>query len=142
MPHLCRAATGPDRGHHEPELEEEPRPQRSGRGAAAHRGRPRHRPRDARRRRDPPAIEDFIARDVRYWYPTAAIGALHWLVTSRAPLSARAASHAAHVPQRRTIDFVAKKVGIRGEADEILARLVRAEADGREIAVEEVPRSS
>jgi diacylglycerol kinase family enzyme len=87
-----------------------------------------------------PAVREFLERDVRYWVSDGGDGALHWLVNeAREPFQARAMSLPLTVPTNGgTIDFVAKKVGIRGEADEILARLVRFEEEHRPIPVEDV----
>ena len=95
-----------------------------------------------------PTIEEFLARDVRYWVSDGGDGALHWLVNeARETLAAdgrRAAGEARGLPiivptNGGTIDFVAKKVGIRGQADEILDRIVRAEKRGESLPLEEVP---
>lgn len=93
-----------------------------------------------------PTIEEFIARDVRYWVSDGGDGALHWLVNeARLALggprgSAGPLALPVVVPTNGgTIDFVAKKVGIRGQADEVLHRLVRAEEAGFRYPLEEVP---
>jgi len=88
-----------------------------------------------------PAIREFIARDVRYWVSDGGDGALHWLVNqARDEFERRGLALPLTVPTNGgTIDFVAKKVGIRGQADEILRRLVEAEGEGRPLPVEEVP---
>jgi diacylglycerol kinase family enzyme len=91
-----------------------------------------------------PTIREFAARDVRYWVSDGGDGALNWLINeARRTLGARPGDGLALpivVPTNGgTIDFVAKKVGIRGQADEILDRLVRAEESGARYPVEEVP---
>ncbi len=90
-----------------------------------------------------PAVEEFRGSAVRYWVSDGGDGALHWLVNEVRD-ALRDSGGASDLPlivptNGGTIDFVAKKVGIRGEANEILARLVRAEREGAPIAVEEVP---
>jgi diacylglycerol kinase family enzyme len=88
-----------------------------------------------------PVIDEFLARDVRYWVSDGGDGALHWLVNeARGTLGERGLALPLTVPTNGgTIDFVAKKVGIRGQADQILRRLVAAEESGREIPIVEVP---
>ncbi len=87
-----------------------------------------------------PAIREMLDKDVRYWVSDGGDGALHWLVNeARSIFAERGVALPLTVPTNGgTIDFVAKKVGIKGQADEILRRLVDAQADGRAIPVEEV----
>jgi diacylglycerol kinase family enzyme len=93
-------------------------------------------------------VEEFLARDVRYWVSDGGDGALHWLMNeTRRVLASRAAAAPGgslalpiFVPTNGgTIDFVAKKVGIRGEAEDVLDRLVRGEDQGFRYPLEEVP---
>jgi hypothetical protein len=88
-----------------------------------------------------PAVREMLARDVRYWVSDGGDGALHWLLNEARPVFAEAGlSLPLTVPTNGgTIDFVAKKVGIQGQADEVLAALVRAEESGRALPVEDVP---
>jgi hypothetical protein len=88
-----------------------------------------------------PVIREFLAQDVRYWVSDGGDGALHWLINEAQPeFAARGMGLPLTVPTNGgTIDFVAKKVGIRGQADQILARLVEAETTGAGLPVEEVP---
>lgn len=89
-----------------------------------------------------PAIEEFLARDVRYWVSDGGDGALHWLVNEVRETLAGEGDRALPIlipTNGGTIDFVAKKAGIRGEADEILERLVRAEERGAPLSTEEIP---
>ncbi|HVY62405.1 MAG TPA: diacylglycerol kinase family protein, partial [Planctomycetota bacterium] len=88
-----------------------------------------------------PVIREFLEQDVRYWVSDGGDGALHWLINEAQPeFAARGLGLPVTVPTNGgTIDFVAKKVGIRGQADQILAKLVEAEAAGQGLPVEEVP---
>ena len=96
-----------------------------------------------------PAVEEFFDREVRYWVSDGGDGALHWLVNEvreampRSPDAVGPGGGGTALPifvptNGGTIDFVAKKAGIRGEADEILKSLVQAERSGREFVLEEV----
>jgi diacylglycerol kinase family enzyme len=90
-----------------------------------------------------PAIAELAARDVRYWVSDGGDGALNWLMNEARRVFSRPGEPLALpalVPTNGgTIDFVAKKVGIRGQADAILEALVRAEREGRQPPIEEVP---
>lgn len=68
-------------------------------------------------------------------------GALHWALNVAAPIArARSLELPPFLPARSgTIDFVARKVGLRGNPAEILARLARAVRAERPIAVRTLP---
>jgi len=87
------------------------------------------------------AVKDLLAREVRYWVSDGGDGALHWLLNEARPVFARSGlALPLTVPTNGgTIDFVAKKVGITGQADDILSEIVRAEESRRPFPVEEVP---
>ncbi len=92
-----------------------------------------------------PTVEEFLDRGVRYWVSDGGDGALHWLVNEAwTTLGARPETRGLSLPctiptNGGTIDFVAKKVGIRGQAEDILDRLVRAEERGERYPEVDVP---
>ncbi len=87
-----------------------------------------------------PTVEEFIGRGVRYWVSDGGDGALFWLVNEAREALGKGAGLPLIVPTNGgTIDFVAKKVGIRGQAEDILERLVRVEREGGRHPETEVP---
>lgn len=82
-------------------------------------------------------VDEFMDAGVRYWVSDGGDGSLHWLVNqvhdAMTPRTTETAFESGEllvptfVPTNGgTIDFVAKKAGIRGRAEGILAALVRA----------------
>lgn len=87
----------------------------------------------------PPAVDELLDRGCRYWVSDGGDGALHWMLNAleqRLMERARAGEAVARpvvVPSNGgTIDFVAKKAGIRGHAEDILAALRRTVERGKE----------
>lgn len=87
----------------------------------------------------PQAVEEFLDAGCRYWVSDGGDGALHWLLTQghrtlrRLEAEGRGVPWPAIVPTNGgTIDFVAKKAGIRGHAESILGRLSGLLDAGRE----------
>jgi len=78
----------------------------------------------------PGVVEELLAAGCRYWVSDGGDGALHWLLTEghrairRRVEAGEPVEWPALVPTNGgTIDFVAKKAGIRGHAEDILVRL-------------------
>jgi diacylglycerol kinase family enzyme len=78
----------------------------------------------------PGAVDELLDAGCRYWVSDGGDGALHWLLTEghrairRRQEAGLATEWPAFVPTNGgTIDFVAKKAGIRGHAEDILVRL-------------------
>lgn len=89
-----------------------------------------------------PALERFAREGRRYWVADGGDGALHWMINEAIRYFGpqRAASLAVYVPTNGgTIDFVAKAIGLEGSAQEIVARLATAVAEGRTPPLVEVP---
>ena len=83
-----------------------------------------------------PVLRDFLRRDVRYWVSDGGDGALHWMLRFGLEVLDEDEFRNATIPlalptNGGTIDFVAKNVGIRGNAEAILevlrAKLARGE---------------
>lgn len=86
----------------------------------------------------PGVVDELLDAGCRYWVSDGGDGALQWLMTEghhalrRRAAEGRPAELPLLVPTNGgTIDFVAKKAGIRGHAEEILARLTAALDAGR-----------
>lgn len=84
-------------------------------------------------------VEEFIERGCRYWVADGGDGTLHWLMNvGRDVLKERGmwnggASYPMLVPTSGgTIDFVARKAGIRGSPDEVIRSLVDSVRAGKE----------
>lgn len=82
-------------------------------------------------------LDELIAEDCRYWVCDGGDGTLHWLLTVGAE-RLRAAGKDTRWPlivpaNGGSIDFVAHKVGIRGEAVDVLRRLVHRIEHGETI---------
>jgi diacylglycerol kinase family enzyme len=84
-----------------------------------------------------PVIDEFRKREVQFWVSDGGDGALHWLLNE----ARRSGGELPRIVPTNggTIDFVAKRAGIRGQADEVLDRLVRAVRERSELPVEKVP---
>lgn len=92
-----------------------------------------------------PALREFLRRRARYWVSDGGDGALHWML--RMGLEVLQEDEFKHggyglpfaVPTNGgSIDFVAHNVGIRGNAESILATLVADLKQGRRIEEVEV----
>ncbi len=89
-----------------------------------------------------PALARFADEGRRYWVADGGDGALHWMLNEAVRYfgAQRAASLAVYVPTGSgTIDFVARAIGLEGSAQEVVARLVAAVAEGRTPPLVEVP---
>jgi diacylglycerol kinase family enzyme len=89
-----------------------------------------------------PALRRFAAEGRRYWVADGGDGALHWMINEAVRHFGlqRAAEMAVYVPTGNgTIDFVARVIGLRGTPQEVLARLVTAVREGREVTAMAVP---
>ncbi len=92
-------------------------------------------------------VEEFIDQDCRYWVADGGDGTLHWLMNEgREVLEGRGLWDGASpfpfplVPTNGgTIDFVARRVGIRGRSDAVIRRLVDGVRDGAGFDLVEVP---
>lgn len=77
-----------------------------------------------------PALDDLRARGVTTWVSDGGDGSLHWMLNAAAErygLEALPAALPRTLPANGgTIDFVARHAGVRGRAEQILARLVEA----------------
>lgn len=92
-----------------------------------------------------PVLRDFLRRRARYWVADGGDGAMHWMirqgfeVLEEEEFAAGGYQLPLTIPTNGgTIDFVAHNVGIRGKAEQILARLRSAIEAGREIEEVEV----
>lgn len=93
------------------------------------------------------AAEEFIEAGCRYWVADGGDGTLHWLINAgRAVLEARGRLDPDDpfpfpvVPTRSgTMDFVARKVGLRLRADGIIRRLCEGVRNGGEFETDELP---
>jgi len=82
-----------------------------------------------------PVLEELIERKVPYWVSDGGDGALHWMINQGMGLTfpgaipgpAELFSPIVVPTNGGTIDFVAKKAGIKGYAEQILERLVSAQ---------------
>lgn len=80
-------------------------------------------------------LDEFRASGVSYWVTDGGDGSLHWMLNSAASrfgLDEMAAAVPWAVPANGgTIDFVARHVGVRGRAEQIVRRLLAEDAAGR-----------
>ncbi len=94
----------------------------------------------------PPVLDEFIQREIPYWVSDGGDGALHWMINKGMALSypesipgGRALFPPIVVPTNGgTIDFVAKKAGIKGYAEQILEKLVVSQRTGAPVPLTEV----
>ena len=92
-----------------------------------------------------PVLEEFVDRDCRYWISDGGDGTLHWMINEgrevlfrRGRLSGREPMPCVVPTNGGTIDFVARKAGIKGRPDEIIHRLVDGLRAGIDIPTVEV----
>lgn len=88
------------------------------------------------------ALRRFADEGRRYWVADGGDGALHWMINEAIRYfgPARAAEMAVYLPTGNgTIDFVARAIGLEGDSQDVVARLVAAVAEGRDVPVVEVP---
>lgn len=73
-----------------------------------------------------PVLEEFKQRGVRYWVSDGGDGTLHWMINEGRELLADATGALPCVVPTNggTIDFVAKKAGISGNADSVIGDLL------------------
>lgn len=94
----------------------------------------------------PDVVDQFALADLTYWVGDGGDGTLHWMLNSAlARYTETIGEENAFVALQRpmivptnggTIDFVAKRVGIEGNAESILHAIVGAERRGEPLAVE------
>lgn len=75
-----------------------------------------------------PILRDFLRRRATYWVADGGDGAMHWMLRKGFEVLEEAEFHGRELPMAvptngGTIDFVAKNAGIKGRAEDILARL-------------------
>jgi hypothetical protein len=97
------------------------------------------------------AVRKLLELNVKYWVSDGGDGALHWLLNKTRDILQEGETfspdnplHPSNLPcaiptNGGTINFVTKKVGIRGKAEDILQGLVRAYTHGAKIEEVEVP---
>jgi len=93
-----------------------------------------------------PVLEEFMDRKVPYWVSDGGDGALHWMINKGMEIAFPSAIPGAEtlfgpfvVPTNGgTIDFVAKKAGIRGYAEQILERLILTQKTGAPVSLTQV----
>jgi len=104
---------------------------------------------EVRQTRDPesikPVLREFLRRKARFWVSDGGDGALHWMlrqgleVLEEEEFAGQQLRFPLALPTNGgSIDFVAHNVGIRGDAESILATLRTALDEGREIEEVEV----
>jgi diacylglycerol kinase family enzyme len=102
---------------------------------------------EVRQTRDPdqikPVLRDFLRRRARYWVSDGGDGALHWMLRKGMEVldeeEFRGQSLPVALPTNGgSIDFVAHNVGIRGDAESILATLRRQLERGQRVEEVEV----
>ena len=89
-------------------------------------------------------LDEFRERGVRTWVTDGGDGSLHWLLNTASERFGGPAELAREVEwavpaNGGTIDFVARHVGLRGGAEDILRALVRLDAEGRRPETIRVP---
>jgi len=93
-----------------------------------------------------PVLEEFLSRKIPYWVSDGGDGALHWMINTGMGLAFPGAIPG---PTERfapivvptnggTIDFVAKKAGIKGYAEQILEKLVATHRAGGSLPLTQV----
>jgi hypothetical protein len=85
-----------------------------------------------------PVLADFIDRGVKYWVSDGGDGTLHWMINEgrkvleeRGMWEGRSPLPLVVPTNGGTIDFVAKKAGIRGHSDQVIQNLLTGLRAGR-----------
>jgi len=89
-----------------------------------------------------PALRRFADEGRRYLVADGGDGALHWMINEAVKYFglARAAEMAVYLPTGGgSVDFVAKFLGLVGDAQEVLTRLVQCVGEGRTPPLRDVP---
>lgn len=89
-----------------------------------------------------PALRRFADEGRRYLVADGGDGALHWLINEAVKYFglARAAEMAVYLPTGGgSVDFVAKFLGLVGDAQEVVTRLVQCVGEGRTPPLRDVP---
>src|SRR5262245_61359862 len=92
-----------------------------------------------------PVLRDFLRKRARYWVADGGDGALHWMlrlgmeVLQEEEFAGTTATLPLTMPTNGgTIDFVAHKVGIKGDAESLLSTMRRSIERGQTIEETEV----
>ena len=90
-----------------------------------------------------PILRDFLRQRAKFWVSDGGDGALHWMLRMGLEVLEEKEFRGASLPlalptNGGSIDFVAHNVGIRGDAESILASLRQALESGQEIEEVEV----
>lgn len=92
-----------------------------------------------------PVIEEFAERGVDFWVSDGGDGALHWMLNkARETLSSDSFALPNHMrytlpTNGGTIDYVARRAGVRGNAEAILKKLVATYKNGGALKESSVP---
>ncbi len=90
-----------------------------------------------------PVLRDFLRRKARFWVSDGGDGALHWMLRFGMEVLQEDEFKSATLPlalptNGGSIDFVAHNVGIKGDAESILQKLIQDLESGRKIQEVEV----
>lgn len=91
-----------------------------------------------------PVLQEFAQSGMRYWVTDGGDGSLHWMLNEAAQVFGGLDQLHAGIPcavptNGGTIDFVARHAGLKGNAEDILRRLVELERRGKTAPSVEVP---
>lgn len=90
-----------------------------------------------------PVLEEFVDRGIRYWVSDGGDGTFHWMLNEGREVLERRGLWNGQMPllvptNGGTIDFVARKAGIKGHADQVIGSLLAGLRAGREFPTVEM----